>query len=280
MAEAILRGAANKGGAIENARSTDAARWGEYVASLLLLVGLLALAEIAARNGWVSKLVMPAPSQVWDVLVDGFGSGFYQPHLLSTVGSIFTGFAIAGTLAIMIAGTLTSIPVIERVLTPFFVAFQSMPKVALAPLIVIWFGFGGISKIIIVITACFFPILMNALHGLKLRDRDHLELMRSLGASRLQLFMRLRLPQALPYIFAGLHIGVIFALIGTVVAEFVGTNAGVGYVMLQAKANFDIASVYACLLLLMAIGVTLHALMKQIEKRIAFWAQDISQISA
>jgi NitT/TauT family transport system permease protein len=256
------------------------ARWLEHGASLLLLIMLLGLAEAAAGRGWVSRLVMPAPSQVWAVLVDGFASGFYLPHLRSTVGSIFAGFAIAATAAITIAGTLASIPVLERVLTPFFVAFQSMPKVAIAPLIVIWFGFGELSKIVIVITACFFPILMNALHGLKVRDRDHLELMRSLGATRLQLFVRLRLPHALPYIFAGLHVGVIFALIGTVVAEFVGTNAGIGYVMLQSKANFDLPSVYACLLLLMVIGVLLHGVMKQLEKRVAFWAQDISQVSA
>jgi len=280
MTEAILRASGRGPFPIANTRREDGPRWGEYAASFLLLVTLLGFAEISARNGWVSKLVMPAPSQVWEVLVDGFSTGFYQPHLMSTVGSIFTGFAIAGTAAILIAGTLASVPVLERVLTPFFVAFQSMPKVALAPLIVIWFGFGGLSKIIIVITACFFPILMNALHALNLRARAPLELMRSLGATRMQLFLRLRLPHALPYIFAGLHIGVIFALIGTVVAEFVGTNAGIGYVMLQSKANFDIASVYACLLLLMAIGVVLHAIMKQLEKRIAFWAQDISQVSA
>lgn len=255
-------------------------RWAERGASLLLLIFFLGLAEVATRSGWVSPLVLAAPSQVWAVLVDGFSSGFYMPHLRSTVGSIFAGFFIAGSLAIAIAGTLASVPVLERVLTPFFVAFQSMPKVAIAPLVVIWFGFGELSKTVIVITACFFPILMNALHGLKLRDRDHLELMRSLGATRMQLFLRLRLPHALPYIFAGLHIGVIFALIGTVVAEFVGTNAGIGYVMLQSKANFDLPSVYACLLLLMAIGVLLHTLMKQLEKRIAFWAQDISQITA
>ena len=266
--------------ALRAARQGGTTRWLEHAASLTLLVLLIGFAEVAARLGWVSPLVMAAPSQIWLVLVDGFTSGFYLPHLQSTVGSIFAGFLIASSAAIAIAGTLASVPVLERVLTPFFVAFQSMPKVAIAPLIVIWFGFGGVSKIIIVITACFFPILMNALHGLKLRDRDHLELMRSLGATRMQLFMRLRLPHALPYIFAGLHIGVIFALIGTVVAEFVGTNAGIGYVMLQSKANFDIASVYACLLLLMAIGLALHALMKQLEKRIAFWAQDISQVSA
>jgi NitT/TauT family transport system permease protein len=275
MTEAVLKPAA-----VPARAAARPSRWREHAASALLLVVLLGLAEAAAQRGWVSRLVMAAPSQVWAVLVEGFTSGFYGPHLRSTVSSIFAGFAIASAAAILIAGTLASVPVLERVLTPFFVAFQSMPKVAIAPLIVIWFGFGELSKTVIVITACFFPILMNALHGLKLRDRDHLELMRSLGASRMQLFLRLRLPHALPYIFAGLHIGVIFALIGTVVAEFVGTNAGVGYVMLQSKANFDIASVYACLLLLMAIGVTLHWLMKMLEKRVAFWAQDISQVSA
>jgi len=276
MVDAVLRAPASA----RHTRAPHPVHWREYTASLLLLLSLLALAEVAANRGWVSPLVMAAPSQVWAVLVDGFSSGFYGPHLRSTVGSIFAGFAIAATAAISIAGTLASIPVLERVLTPFFVAFQSMPKVAIAPLVVIWFGFGELSKTVIVITACFFPILMNALHGLKLRDRDHLELMRSLGATRMQLFLRLRLPHALPYIFAGLHIGVIFALIGTVVAEFVGTNAGVGYVMLQSKANFDLASVYACLLLLMVIGVVLHGLMKQLEKHVAFWARDISQVSA
>lgn len=252
----------------------------EYAVSALLLVVLLGAAEIAVANKWVSQLVLPAPSQVWNVLVDGFGSGFYIKHVVSTLSSIFVGFAIASSCAISIAGLLASVPTLERILTPYFVAFQSMPKVAIAPLIVIWFGFGELSKTVIVITACFFPILMNALHGLKVRDRDHFELMRSLGATRMQLFVRLRLPAAMPYIFAGLHIGVIFALIGTVVAEFVGTNAGIGYVMLQAKANFDIAGVYACLLMLMAVGVSLHALMKVLEKRAAFWAQDVSQVSA
>ena len=252
----------------------------EYAISLLIVIALLAWAEYAARAGLVSRLVLPAPSRVWAVLVEGFATGFYVEHILSTVTALISGFLIAGTAAITIAGVLSSIPFIERIMTPYLVAFQSMPKVAIAPLIVIWFGFGNLSKIIIVITACFFPILMNALHGLKLRDRDHYELMRSLGATRMQLFVHLRLPHAVPYIFAGLHIGIIFALIGTVVAEFVGTSAGIGYVMLQAKANFDLPSVYACLVLLMVLGVTLHAIMSQLERRIVFWARDLSRVSA
>lgn len=249
----------------------------EYGVSLLILLAFLSWAEYAARNGLVSRLVLPAPSRVWAVLVDGFSSGFYVDHIMSTVTALVAGFLIAGTTAITLAGVLSSIPFFERIMTPYLVAFQSMPKVAIAPLIVIWFGFGNTSKIIIVVTACFFPILMNALHGLKLRDRDHYELMRSLGANRMQLFVHLRLPHAVPYVFAGLHIGVIFALIGTVVAEFVGTSAGIGYVMLQAKANFDLPSVYACLVLLMILGVVLHAIMDQLERRVVFWGRDLSR---
>lgn len=252
----------------------------EYAISLMILIALLAWAEYAARTGLVSRLVIPAPSRVWAVLVEGFATGFYIEHISSTVTALIFGFLIAATVAITLAGILSSIPVIERIMTPYLVAFQSMPKIAIAPLIVIWFGFGSTSKIIIVVTACFFPILMNALHGLKLRERDHYELLRSLGANRLQLFIHLRLPHAVPYIFAGLHIGVIFALIGTVVAEFVGTAAGIGYVMLQAKANFDLPSVYACLILLMILGVSLHAIMGWLEHRIVFWAKDLSRVSA
>lgn len=252
--------------------------WRDYTISAVILVSLLLAAEIAVDRKLVSPLVLPAPSQVWAVLLDGFASGFYWPHIRSTVASIVLGFSMAGAIAILISGAIASIPALERVLTPYFVAFQSMPKVAIAPLIVIWFGFGELSKTVIVITTCFFPILMNSLQGLKVRDRDHLELMRSLGASRLQLLVRMRIPSAMPYIFTGLHLGVIFALIGTVVAEFVGTNAGIGYVLLQSKANFDIAGVYACLLLLMVLGVALHVAMVRIEKKAVFWARDLSSV--
>jgi len=114
---------------------------------------------------------------------------------------------------------------------------------------------------------------------LKIRERDRYELLRSLGATKWQMFAHLRLPDALPYIFAGLHVGAIFALIGTVVAEFVGSGQGIGYAMLAAKAQFDVAGVYACLVILMALGIALHWLMASIEHRVAFWVEDLSRIA-
>jgi NitT/TauT family transport system permease protein len=252
----------------------------EGLASIALAVLLVAAAQTASSYGLVSDLILPKPSTVAAVLIEGFASGYYVEHTVSTVTSLLSGFVAASLFAIALAGVLSAIPALERILTPFLVAFQSLPKIALAPLIIIWFGFGAPAKIVIVATSCFFPVLINALQGLKIRERDRYELLRSLGATRWQMFVHLRLPDALPYIFAGLHVGAIFALIGSVVAEFVGSGQGIGYAMLAAKAQFDVAGVYACLIILMVLGIMLHALMAWLERHIAFWVEDLSTVTA
>jgi NitT/TauT family transport system permease protein len=251
----------------------------EALASAGLAIALVVAAQLAASYGVVSDLILPKPSTVAAVLFDGFVSGYYVDHTLSTIISLLSGFVVASLIAIALAGLLSSLPALERILTPFLVAFQSLPKIALAPLIIIWFGFGASAKIVIVATSCFFPVLINALQGLKIRERDRYELLRSLGATKWQMFVHLRLPDALPYIFAGLHVGAIFALIGTVVAEFVGSGQGIGYAMLAAKAQFDVPGVYACLVILMALGIALHWIMAFIEHRVAFWVEDLSRIA-
>jgi NitT/TauT family transport system permease protein len=249
------------------------------VLSLALAVALLGIAEYAARMKLVSELILPAPSAVFATLWEGMVSGFYLSHIVSTTTSLIVGFLIATAVSIAAAGVLVSVPRLENVLTPFIVAFQSMPKVAIAPLIVIWLGFGENAKIAIIIAVCFFPIMVNTLQGLKVRDRTQFELFQSLGASPWQLFVHLRLPGAVPYIFAGLHIGAIFALIGAVVAEFVGTGSGIGYAMLQAKASFDVPGVYVCLVLLMLLGTLLNFVMRRLEQKVSFWIPDVSRVS-
>jgi len=268
--------------AVHSAVSASAARlsWQAILAPLCTIAiaaSLLGVAEYAARNQLVSPIILPAPTSVWKVLVEGMASGYFVDHLISTAGSLALGFTLGFLLAVSVAAILSSSPFIEKVFTPFIIAFQSMPKVAIAPLIVLWLGFGEASKIAIVVIVCFFPIMVNTMQGLQMRDRDHYELFMSLGASRSQLFFHMRLPHAVPYIFAGIHIGVIFSLIGAVVAEFVGGSAGVGFAMLQAKAQFDVPAVYACLLLLMALGLILHFIMSFAERRVSFWIHDMSR---
>jgi NitT/TauT family transport system permease protein len=245
-----------------------------------IAVGLLALAEVAANNEWVSRLILPAPTAVWDALIAGFSTGIYWEHILSTVRSTLGGFLLAAVLAVSIAGLLASIERLEKIFLPFIVAFQTVPKIAIAPLIILWLGFGDSAKVVIITVICFFPILVNSLQGLKLRDRDQLELMQSLGATRWQLFRYIRVPNSLPYVFAGLHVAIIFSLIGAVVAEFVGSRSGLGYILIQSQGQFNVPGVFAILLILMVIGVTFHRVMVLIERKVAFWSQDVSVVGA
>lgn len=250
---------------------------GDVLLSLSIAVGIVALLEVLARAKKVSSLMLPAPSAVWAALTDGLSNGGWWMHIGSTVLSMLAGFITAICVAMVIAGLLASIGLLERVVTPFIVAFQSMPKIAVAPLIVMWLGFGDTSKIVIVAISCFFPILVNTLQGLKVRDRDTYELMTSLGASRWQMFYRLRLPSSMPYFFVGIKVGMIFSLIGAVVAEFVGTASGVGFIMMQAKAQFDVPGMFACLIILMALGVVMHVLMSRAESFASHWSADVSR---
>ena len=245
-----------------------------------LAIALIALAELSARQGWVSDLVLPAPSGVYAALLDGFSSGIFWPHLVSTFSATLLGFVLASIIAIVLSGLLTSIPVLERTVLPFIFAFQTLPKIAVAPLVILWIGFGFDGKVVIVVLVCFFAILVPSLQGLKIRERDQLELMKSLGASKAQLFRYLRMRNAVPYIFAGLQVGMVFSLIGAVTAEFVGSRAGLGYILLQNKAQFNVPGVFAILVLLMVIGLILNAALRFAERKIAFWTQDISNVTA
>lgn len=256
--------------------SFPVARVVDGLLSLLLAIALVALAEIAANREWVNSLILPNPSSVWNALVDGFERGIYWTHIRSTVFSTLAGFGSAAVVAITIGGILAAVPRLERIFLPFIVAFQTLPKVAVAPIIILWLGFGTQSKVVIIATICFFPILINTLQGLRIRDQERLELLRSLGASRWQLFRFLRFPDSLPYVFAGLNIGIVFALIGTVIAEFLGSREGLGVLLVQQQAAFNVPGMFAALILLMVVGLILNGVTRVVEKKVVFWAADLS----
>lgn len=244
--------------------------------TLVVVVLGLVLMQVAARQEWVSPLVLAAPSDIFESLKDGFSGGLYWVHIKSTVvGSMF-GFGASAIVAISLAGLLSSSARVERIFAPIIVGFQTLPKIAISPLIILWLGFDLKAKVTIVAVVCFFPMFVNALQGLQLRDRTAYELMSSLGASKWQLFRSLRLPGAVPYIFAGLNVGVVFAVLGAVVAEFVGARDGLGYLLLFEKANYNVPGVYAILVILMFLGLAYHWLIRGLERRIAPWARDVT----
>lgn len=258
-------------------RRLRTSRWTNRVVTLALAALLLVFWYVATARDWVSSIIIPSPQNVVRALDAGFVSeGLWWQHLWSTLQATVVGFLISSALAIVIAALLSSSARLEQIILPFIIAFQTLPKVAIAPLILLWLGFGQTSKLTIVVVVCFFPVLVNALQGLRIRHLEQYELLKSVGASKWKIIWYLRVPYALPYVFAGLQIAIIFALIGAIVAEFVGNSAGLGYVLIQQKAVFNVSGVFAILFVLMVIGMTLHGIMRWIEVRMLFWASDVT----
>lgn len=244
---------------------------GSRVSPILFLIALLVGWELVVRGFDIPKIVIPTPSSVAVALWNGIVSGDMIPHFFVTVYEIVAGFACGAAAGLVIGIVIAMSPFLERMLYPYVVAFQTVPKVAIAPIIVIWFGYGLSSKIIITATIAFFPVLANTIVGLRSAPRDQIELIVAFTGSRWHAFRMVRLPQALPYIFVGLDVAVILSVIGAIVGEFVGAKAGLGYMILQKNFNFDMAGVFAILIVLSAIGVGLHLAVGYVQSRVVFW---------
>jgi NitT/TauT family transport system permease protein len=197
----------------------------------------------------------------------------YLEHFWVTLGEALAGFAIAAVAGIAMGAGIAQFRLVERTVYPYLVALQTLPKIAIAPLIIVWAGFGLSSKVIIAALVAFFPVLVNVIVGLKTIDQSKLELMRSLRASRWQTFRLVTFPNALPFVFAGLDIAVVFSVLGAIVGEFVGAQRGLGNLILQFNVTLDIAGVFAVLILLAVLGIALHLAMQAVERRVIFWAQ-------
>ena len=246
----------------------------DRLATLLILLAALAAAEFLTRTERISNLILAPPTRILTTFVDIVSTGYLWPHLWSTILAMLGGFLIAAVLAIGLAGIMASVPTIERVFFPFVIALQTLPKIAVAPLIILWLGFDNLAKTVIVVIICFFPILINSIQGFRIRDRGQFDLFSSLGASRSQLFFKLRVPNALPYIFAGLHISILFGLIGAIVAEFVGSRAGLGFALIQAKAQFNVSLFWAIIVVLIMLGTVLNRSMDALESRVMTWSDE------
>jgi len=202
----------------------------------------------------------------------GLVSRFVGPHILVTVGEAAIGFAIAVAIGLTLGTLIAEFRVVERILYPYLVALQTMPKIALAPVLLVWFGFGLGSKIAVAAVISLFPVLVNTIAGLKNCDPGRLDVLRALGASRWDCFRLVKLPNALPFVFSGLSAAVMFALTGALVGEFVGASAGLGYLIVQANSNMDIPQVFAILLILVLIGVAAFAATQMARRKFLFWS--------
>lgn len=239
---------------------------------LLAAAVAIGLWEFVVRVFDVSELVVPRPSDVAIRLYEGLTEGgLLYNHLVVTTQEILLGFAIGAALGLVVGVALGLSSALERLLYPYIAAFNAVPKVAVTPLIVLWFGVGLDSKVIITALISFFPLLVNVITGLHGADPDELLLMRSLRASSWQTFTRVRLWRALPSVFAGLEIAVVLSVVGAIVGEFVGAREGLGYYILLSNSMFDTVGMFAAFVLLAAIGAFLSVLVKFIGRRVVFW---------
>lgn len=246
----------------------------EYVLIPLLFVLIVGIWETVCRVFHVPVFLVPPPSLIWQSFIGGLASGVYVVNALWTLAEAMGGFGIAAVMGLLLGAVIAQSQLIERVLYPYLITIQTTPKVAIAPLFVIWFGFGISSKIIMAATVAFFPILVNVIAGLRSIDRDKVELMRSLNASRWQIFRMAQLPNSLPIIFAGLQVAVVFSILGAIVGEFVGSKVGLGNIILQANTNLDSAGMFGALVCLSIMGIALHLLMSWLQRKLVFWADN------
>jgi NitT/TauT family transport system permease protein len=244
-----------------------------------VFVAVVAAWQLVVSALGVSHLIFPGPVGVARSIYEVFQSGEVWPHLGVTLYEILAGFALGAFAGFLLGALIGQSALLELVLYPYVVAFQTVPKVAVAPLFVLWFGFDTTSKVVITATIVFFPVLANTIVGLRSAPRDQIDLMRAFTASPWHVFRMVRLPHALPYVFAGLDIGIVLAVIGAIVGEFVGAQAGLGYLILQRNFSMDAAGMFAILIVLSAIGIVLHGLVKVIARRVVFWADAFTDLS-
>jgi NitT/TauT family transport system permease protein len=240
-----------------------------------LLVVYLLVWELVTDYGWISPYILPAPSQIarrfaLDIqsIVTG---GYMAEHMFATLEEVVIGFTGGLVIALVLGVAISEWTFFRIAIYPYIVAFNAAPRVAFAPLFLIWFGFGIWSKIAMVIAVAAFPMMVGTIAGMAATDPAMEKLMRSLGATRWQIFRKVRVPLALPYIFAGLESGVVLAVIGAVVGEFAGGSAGLGYIVTVAQQQLNLPQGFSSVILLSLIGLVLHRTVLWLQARVIFW---------
>jgi NitT/TauT family transport system permease protein len=214
----------------------------------------------------IPNYIVPPPHRVLERVVESWS--LLYTHSLTSILEIMAGFALAAVGGVLSAVAMVHSRRIEAILEPFLVVSQVIPKVALAPLFIIWFGHGIEPKIIIAALIAFFPVLVNAVVGLRSVDAEIMELMNSIAASQRQIFWRVRLPNSLPYILPALKVAALLSVVGAMVGEFVGSDRGLGYLMIIGDVNLDTDLLFAALVVVTAFGLVIYASIEMFERRV------------
>ncbi len=238
--------------------------WTRYGYAILGHLLLLAAWQAAVVVGKLPTFVLPSPGETLHALI--VPNYRWTENVLTTAAEIFGGYGLAVVLAILLAMVFCWFRHVEMLVMPVLVSLNMVPKVALGPLIIVWFKYGIGPNILITFAICFFPIVLTTSRGLREVEPDLLDLVHSLKASRWQAFSKIQLPGALPYVFSGMKVGAILAVVGAVVGEFLGSERGLGYLMMAVQVNLDTPAMFMALLLITALGIVLYGLVLLLER--------------
>ena len=235
------------------------------------VLGSVTAWELACIVLRIPSFVLPRPSIVLLTLYERLGPIIDNSWM--TLLRTLLGFALAVVLGALLGVAIGSSRLIYRGLYPVLIGFNSIPKVAVVPLFVIWFGIGTIPAVLTAFLVSFFPIAVNVATGLATIEPELLDVMRSLGATKYKILIKVGLPRAMPYFFASLKVAITLAFVGTIISETVAANKGIGYLMMAATANFDTPLVFAGLVVIAVMGIAMYAIFAMIEHRMTFWAK-------
>jgi NitT/TauT family transport system permease protein len=229
--------------------------------------------------GWSGALVLfdvptylvPSPTAVANALWLGLIKGLLYPHIWATLSVTVIGYLLGCAVGLLTGAVTAEIEFVDRLLRPYVIALQSIPKVALAPLMIVWFGYGMSSKIVMVALMCFFPVFVNTVAGMRSANPALIDLYRAVSASRMSIVMNVKLPTAATSIFAGLEVAVVLALIGAIVGEFISSNRGLGNLIQSASTTLDVSMMFAAVAMLALMGILASQLLRRLHHRVVFW---------
>jgi NitT/TauT family transport system permease protein len=239
-------------------------------ASAALIIGFFVVWELACIAFGIKDIVLPRPTQIVATLVQRMPA--IWPHAIQTLYTTLVGFALGILAGVFLGALVGSSKLAYDVAYPLLIGFSSIPKVAVVPIFVLWFGAGTVPAVLTAMILCIFPIVVNVATGLATTEPELEDVMRALKATRLEILTNVGLPRTMPYFFASLKVAVTQAFVGTVIAETVASNRGIGNLMMIASSSFDVPLVFAGLLVLAVLGVALYVIFSFIEVRVTGWA--------
>jgi NitT/TauT family transport system permease protein len=237
----------------------------------LVMLGSLLAWQLAVVGLGVESYVLPTPLEVADNMVSEWRG--LLTHSWASAKTMILGFVMAAFSGIFLAAAMSYYRVLEQTLSPLIVTFQTIPKVALAPLFVVWFGYSMAPRVLVATTIAFFPIIIDTMVGLRATKRSSIDAVRVMGASRRQIFWKVQFRSALPNVFGGLKVATTLVVIGTVVGEYIVSNEGLGYLQLQATSNFDSPMLFSALVLMAVLGLIAYELVSWLERLTVPWAR-------